>query len=114
MRTFIFTILLIVFGFISANAQADDKSHYDKKHRKGTNYEYYKNGKVKSLSKYKRKIYYHYTTTYWTIKEYDMAGNLVRLTKKVIQTGRREDYEKVVKEEVFVYPSPTVAPEKKE
>ncbi|MCU0431074.1 MAG: hypothetical protein MUF42_14000 [Cytophagaceae bacterium] len=88
----------------------DDKSRYDKEHRKGVNYEYYKNGKVKSESRYKRKIFYYYTTTYYTIKEFDMSGNLIRITKKVIQTGRREDYEKVVKEETFVYPNPTQRP----
>jgi hypothetical protein len=111
MRIILFCISFFILSLSGAFAQnADNKKQYDKNHRKGTNYEYYKNGKLKSVSKYKRKIFYSYTTTYWTVKEYDMAGNIVRLTKKIIQTGRREDYEKVVKEEVFVYPQPTIAP----
>jgi hypothetical protein len=106
-------LFLTLFFYASTGLFAqrpDDKSRYDKQHRKGVNYEYFKNGKVKSESRYKRKIFYYYTTTYWTIKEYDMSGNLVRLTKKVIQSGRREDYEKVVKEETFVYPNSTLRP----
>ncbi len=80
-----------------------EKGSRDKDYKKGTNIEYYKNGKIKSVSQYKRKVFWYYTDTYWTIKEYDMEGNLVRLIKKVTQMARRENTERVIKEEVHNY-----------
>lgn len=105
LRTFFLMALLIVST--SAFAQTTggfEKDHRDKSYKKGTNIEYYKNGKIKSVSQYKRKVFYYYTDTYWTIKEYDMEGNLIRLTKKVTQMARRENTETVIKEEVYNYP----------
>ena len=86
-----------------------DKKQRDQTYKKGTNVEYYKNGNIKSVSTYKRKVFWYYTDTYWTIKEYDMEGNQVRLIKKVTQMARRENVEKVIKEEIFI-----IEPKKKE
>jgi hypothetical protein len=93
-----------------------DKSKIDKAHKKGTNIEYYKNGKIKSISQYKRKVYWYYTDTYWTIKEYDMDGNQIRLIKKIVQMARRENREKIIKEEIHTFepkpqPKETIRPE---
>jgi len=82
---------------------AFEKTKRDKSYKKGTNIEYYKNGNIKSISQYKRKVFWYYTDTYWTIKEYDMEGNQVRLIKKITQMARRENTEKVIKEEVHNY-----------
>ena len=96
-------LILCTSAFAQTNG-AFEKDHRDKSYKKGTNIEYYKNGKIKSVSQYKRKLFYYYTDTYWTIKEYDMDGNMVRLIKKVTQMARRENTETVIKEEIYDYP----------
>jgi hypothetical protein len=100
----IIILLAFVFSIQNLNAQDSfDKAKREKNDKKGTNVEYYKNGSIKSVSQYKRKVFWYYTETYWTIKEYDMDGNLVRMIKKVIQQARRENAETIIKEEVHNY-----------
>ncbi|HSZ26153.1 MAG TPA: hypothetical protein VK766_10555 [Cytophagaceae bacterium] len=113
--------LLLVFFILGTHftfSQSFDKEKRDKEYKKGKNIEYYKNGVIKSVSEYKRKIFWYYTDTYWTIKEYDMSGNQTRLIKKVTQMARRENAERIVKEEVYIYdpkkenkPKETIRPE---
>ncbi len=100
--------LLLMLSFITIAhigfaQNSFDRVKREKSDKKGTNVEYYKNGSIKSTSQYKRKVFWFYTDTYWTIKEYDMDGNLVRMVKKVVQMARRENHETVLKEEVFNY-----------
>ena len=104
-------ILIVLIAFVQplAAQESFDKNKIDKAHKKGTNIEYYKNGNIKSVSQYKRKVFWYYTDTYWTIKEYDMEGNQIRLIKKVTQIARRENKEKVIKEEIRTY-EPKVQP----
>lgn len=97
------TIVLFAPDLSAQTNGAFEKIKRDKTYKKGTNIEYYKNGKIKSISQYKRKVFWYYTDTYWTIKEYDMDGNQVRLIKKITQMARRENTEKVIKEEVYNY-----------
>ncbi len=98
-------ILFLFIGFVPSLYAQDsfNKIKMLKNDKKGTNIEYYKNGKIKSISQYKRKIFWYYTDTYWTIKEYDMEGNQTRLIKKITQMARRENAEKVIKEEIYTY-----------
>jgi hypothetical protein len=98
-------MLFLFIGFTHSLYAQDsfNKTKMVKNDKKGTNIEYYKNGKIKSVSQYKRKIFWYYTDTYWTIKEYDMEGNQTRLIKKITQTARRENAEKIIKEEVHTY-----------
>ena len=93
-------VMLVHTGF---SQDSFDRAKREKSDKKGVNVEYYKNGGIKSTSEYKRKVFWFYTDTYWTIKEYDMDGNLVRMVKKIVQMARREDHEKIIKEEVFNY-----------
>ena len=93
-------VMLVHSGF---SQDSFDRAKREKSDKKGINIEYYKNGGIKSTSEYKRKVFWFYTDTYWTIKEYDMDGNLVRMVKKIVQMARREDHEKIIKEEVFNY-----------
>jgi hypothetical protein len=102
--TTISIIAFVVFLFISSSifAQSEfSKIKRDKDYKKGTNIEYWKNGNIKCISEYKRKVFWYYTDTYWTIKEYDMEGNQIRLVKKITQIGRREDRERIIKEEIY-------------
>jgi hypothetical protein len=101
----VFYISLLCFMITNAAIaqKGFDEVKRDKSYKKGTNVEYYKNGRIKSISEYKRKVFWYYTDTYWTIKEYDMEGNQVRLIKKVTQMARRENAEVVIKEEVYNY-----------
>lgn len=98
-------MLFLFIGFAPSLYAQDsfNKIKMIKNDKKGTNIEYYKNGKIKSISQYKRKIFWYYTDTYWTIKEYDMEGNQTRLIKKITQMARRENAEKVIKEEIYTY-----------
>ena len=101
--------LFVVFYMITISAFSQnefDKTARDKSYKKGTNTEYYKNGKVKSISSYKRKHEWFYTVTYWTIKEYDMQGNQVRLIKKTTQISRKDNTETILKEEITASPPP--------
>ncbi len=109
-------IVLLLFACPAFSQDSFDKSKIDKVYKKGTNIEYYKNGQIKSISQYRRKVYWYYTDTYWTIKEYDMDGNQIRLIKKVTQIARRENKERIIKEEVRTFePKPqqkeTIRPE---
>jgi hypothetical protein len=97
------TVFLLVPAVSAQTNGGFEKVNRDKTYKKGTNIEYYKNGKIKSISQYKRKVFWYYTDTYWTIKEYDMDGNQVRLIKKITQMARRENAERVIKEEVYNY-----------
>jgi len=102
---FLGILAALLFNTSISFAQSEfDKANRDKAYKKGTNTEYYKNGGVKLISEYKRKVFWYYTDTYWTIKEYDMEGNLIRLTKKTTQTARRENREVIIKEEITNYP----------
>ena len=102
-QVFFISLLCLVLTHAAIAQKGFDKVKRDKSYKKGTNVEYYKNGSIKSISEYKRKVFWYYTDTYWTIKEYDMDGNQVRLIKKVTQMARRENAEKVIKEEVYNY-----------
>ncbi|MCS6822975.1 MAG: hypothetical protein NZ529_01675 [Cytophagaceae bacterium] len=88
----------------------DKKKGRDNSYKRGVNYEYYKNGNVKSISKYRRKIYRWYTYTFWEIYEYDIKGNLVRIVKKVIQTARKNNVEKILEERI-INMNPSKTPE---
>lgn len=102
----LFILVSLFFIVPETFAQTDggfNKIKRDKTYKKGTNIEYYKNGRIKSVSQYKRKIFWYYTDTYWTIKEYDMEGNLVRQIKKITQMARRENTERIIKEEIYNY-----------
>ena len=98
-------IVLLFIGITTSTVAQDsfDRAKREKSDKKGVNVEYYKNGSIKSTSQYKRKVFWFYTDTFWTIKEYDMDGNLVRMVKKVVQMARRENIETVIKEEVYNY-----------
>ncbi len=114
-------LICTAFSFLSSALVAQDsfdKTKMIKRSKKGTNVEYYKNGSIKSISEYKRKVFWYYTDTYWTIKEYDKEGNQVRLVKKIVQMARREDAEKIIKEEIYTFepkkeanPKETIRPE---
>jgi len=98
-------LLFLMIGSTRVLAQTEfNKTKRDKLYKKGTNVEYYKNGAIKSISGYKRKVFWYYTDTYWTIKEYDMEGNQTRLIKKITQMAKRENREQIIKEEIFDYP----------
>jgi hypothetical protein len=95
-------VLMAFAALLPARAQSEFQkgNPHDNSYKKGVNREYYKSGKIKSVSHYKRKVYWYYTDTYWTIREYDMEGNEVRRIKKVTQTARRENHERVLKEKI--------------
>jgi hypothetical protein len=103
LQVFLLALLCFVLTNTAIAQKGFDKVKRDKSYKKGTNIEYYKNGSIKSISEYKRKVFWYYTDTYWTIKEYDMEGNQVRLIKKITQMARRENAEKIIKEEVYNY-----------
>ena len=113
--------LLVLFLGMAPSLFAQDsfnKAKMLKNDKKGKNIEYYKNGQIKSISEYRRKVFWYYTDTYWTIKEYDIYGNQTRLIKKVTQIARRENTERIIKEEVHTYepkkenaPKETIRPE---